>query len=55
MEQRIAVDFEQPACSTRHAWARVPVEPAPEERLALKAQIRQLLRERNRSEERRVG
>ena len=47
MEQRIAVDFEQPACSTRHAWARVPVEPAPEERLALKAQIRQWLHERN--------
>jgi len=47
MEPRIAVDFEQPACSTRHAWARVPVEPTPDERLALKEQIRQLLRERN--------
>ena len=47
MEPRIAVDFEQPACSTRHAWARVPVEPAPDEREALKEQIRQLLRQRN--------
>lgn len=47
MEPRIAVDFEQPACSTRHAWARVPAEPAPQERQALKAQIRQLLLERN--------
>jgi len=47
MEQRIAVDFEQPACSTRYAWARVPAEPAPQERLALKEQIRQLLRQRN--------
>ncbi|WP_029461529.1 quinolinate synthase NadA [Serpentinimonas barnesii] len=47
MEPRIAVDFEQPACSTRHAWARVPVEPTPDERQALKEQIRHLLRERN--------
>jgi len=47
METRIAVDYEQPACSTRHAWARVPIEPAPHERLALKAQIRHLLRQRN--------
>jgi quinolinate synthase len=34
-------------CSTRHSWARIPVEPAPEARLALKAQIRQLLEEKN--------
>ncbi|BAO81020.1 quinolinate synthase [Serpentinimonas raichei] len=47
MDPRITVDFEQPACSTRHAWARVPVEPAPDERQALKAQIRHLLRQRN--------
>ena len=43
----IRVDYEQPACATRHAWARVPVEPSPGERAALKAQIRRLLKERN--------
>ncbi|MES2188412.1 MAG: quinolinate synthase NadA [Pseudomonadota bacterium] len=47
------VEYEQPlesagaACSTRHAWARVPPEPAPDERLALKQRIRRLLQERN--------
>jgi quinolinate synthase len=48
----ISVDYEQPAeagaaCDTRHAWARVPPEPAPAEREALKERIRHLLRERN--------
>lgn len=51
----ISVDYEQPvlppasgaACDTRHAWARVPPEPTPAEREALKARIRRLLRERN--------
>lgn len=49
----IDVDYEQPAalagasCDTRHAWARVPAEPSRDERLALKARIRSLLRERN--------
>lgn len=52
----IAVDYEQPetdttgqasVCSTRHAWARVPPEPSPIERAALKERIRALLRERN--------
>ena len=41
------VDYEQPACNTQHAWARVPVEPGPAERLALKDNIRRLLKERN--------
>ena len=35
-----SVEYEQPAarraCDTRHAWARVPPEPAPAERAALK-------------------
>jgi len=53
---RINVDYEQPevaasgesgACATRHAWARVPVEPSQTERAALKERIRQLLKERN--------
>ena len=53
---RINVDYEQPvlaasgesaACSTRHAWARVPAEPLPPERAALKDKIRRLLKERN--------
>ena len=43
----IDVEYEQPACSTRHAWARVPVEPGPEERAALKDRIRRLLKEKN--------
>jgi len=52
----INVDYEQPdttlagvasACSTRHAWARVPVEPSPTERAALKDKIRRLLKEKN--------
>jgi quinolinate synthase len=51
----IDVDYEQPAesagsgsvCDTRHAWARVPPEPSPDERIALKSRIRRLLLERN--------
>jgi len=43
----IDVEYEQPACATRHAWARVPVEPAPAERAALKDKIRCLLKEKN--------
>ncbi len=46
MSTIIEVDVEQPACTTRHAWARVPEEPSPAEREALKARIRALLRER---------
>ena len=50
------VEYEQPqqdamhnagVCATRHAWARVPVEPSPPERAALKDKIRRLLKERN--------
>ena len=51
---RIAVDYEQPltaapggACATRHAWARVPAEPSPAERAALKARIGRLLKEKD--------
>ena len=58
MQDLMTVEYEQPAalleseevgatCAPRHAWARVPVEPGPAERLALKARIRQLLKERN--------
>ena len=32
---------ESGVCATRHAWARVPVEPTPTERAALKDRIRQ--------------
>src|SRR5690349_1395269 len=45
------VEYEHPlpagACDTRHAWARVPVEPPPAERAQLKDKIRRLLKERN--------
>lgn len=34
-------------CSTHHAWARVPIEPSPDERAALKDKIRRLLKEKN--------
>ena len=43
----IDVEYEQPACPTQHAWARVPVEPGPTERAELKDKIRRLLKERN--------
>ncbi|OYT88769.1 MAG: quinolinate synthase [Burkholderiales bacterium PBB3] len=52
----IAVDYDQPdtsdasvagVCSTRHAWARVPVEPTQAERAALKDKIRSLLKAKN--------
>ena len=51
----IEVAYEQPlpnanqgaSCAPRHVWARVPVEPSPTERLALKDRIRRLLKERN--------
>ena len=34
-------------CGTGHAWARVPREPGPQERDALKSRVRQLLTEKN--------
>ncbi len=34
-------------CTIQHAWARVPVEPSPTERVALKDRIRYLLKVRN--------
>jgi quinolinate synthase len=51
----IDVEYEQPeaargdgaVCSTHHAWARVPAEPGPAERDALKERIRRLLKEKN--------
>jgi quinolinate synthase len=47
MQQVIEVDVEQPSCRTRHAWARVPVEPTPDERVALQERIRRLLKQNN--------
>ena len=41
------VSYDQPSCGTARAWARVPVEPAPEERLRLREEIRALLSARN--------
>jgi quinolinate synthase len=43
MNARIHVEYEQPACSTRMAWARVPPELSQQERAALRARARQLL------------
>jgi quinolinate synthase len=47
IEPIIDVEYEQPACPTRHAWARVPAEPSPVDRAALKDKIRGLLKARN--------
>jgi len=52
---RMDVEYEQPlqeaasgsVCATKHAWARVPAEPSPTERAALKDKIRRLLKEKN--------
>ena len=49
------VEYEQPlqeatngsVCATKHAWARLPVEPSPAERAVLKDKIRRLLKEKN--------
>ena len=44
------VEYEQPdgqTCDTKFAWARVPAEPSPAERSALKDKIKRLLKERN--------
>ncbi|MDP3336891.1 MAG: quinolinate synthase NadA, partial [Rhodoferax sp.] len=48
------VDYEQPqdeasgsVCATKHAWARVPPEPGPAKRAALKDKIRRLLWQKN--------
>ena len=47
MSTLIDVEYEQPSCKTQHAWARVPVEPGPQQRAELKDNIRRLLKERN--------
>ncbi len=47
MNSVIDVEYEQPACSTKHAWARVPVEPSPDERTLLMDKIKRLLKEKN--------
>ena len=48
------VEYEQPldgsdgaVCSTKHAWAKVPPEPGPAERAALKDKVRRLLKAKN--------
>lgn len=47
MSTVIDVEYQQPACETRHAWARVPVEPGSQQRAELKDNIRRLLKQRN--------
>ena len=47
MSTVIDVEYEQPACSTQHAWARVPVESSAEQRVELKGRIKRLLKARN--------
>lgn len=46
------IEYEHPqmaqgASCSREAWARVPAQPAPQEKAALKERIKQLLKERN--------
>jgi quinolinate synthase len=43
----INVEYEQPSCATRNVWVKVPAEPTQPERAALKARIKQLLRDKN--------
>ena len=47
MSTLIDVEYEQPACKTQHAWARVPVEPGLQQRAEIKDKIRRLLKARN--------
>ena len=47
MSETLVIDVPGPVEGTRQAWARVPVEPAPGERLRLLAQCRALLAERD--------
>jgi quinolinate synthase len=47
MNAVIDVEYEQPACATKHAWARVPVEPTPAQRSVLLEKIARLLKEKN--------
>jgi quinolinate synthase len=52
LEKVINIEYERPdaqtsVCSTQHAWAKVPVEPTPSERAALKDKIKRLLKEKN--------
>jgi quinolinate synthase len=44
MQQVIRFEYESPSCSTNAAWAKVPVEPAPDERERLRAHIKALLK-----------
>jgi len=53
---RQMIEYEQPlsvagvqgaVCATKHAWARVPVEPSAVQRAQLKDKIRRLLKEKN--------
>lgn len=41
------VSYEQPSCGTASAWAKVPVEPSPQQKEQLRSDIKQLLKEKN--------
>jgi quinolinate synthase len=52
LDKIIPIEYDKPdagasTCSTQHAWAKVPQEPSPTERTALKDKIKHLLKERN--------
>lgn len=47
MNARIDVQYVQPACSTRVAWARVPPDLSQRERATLRGRARQLLTDNN--------
>lgn len=46
-ENIISIPYDHPGCSTAAAWAKVPLEPKAEEKPALIARIKQLLREQD--------
>ena len=46
-ENIISIPYDHPGCLTAAAWAKVPLEPSAEEKPALIARIKQLLREQD--------
>ena len=47
MNPLLEIIYKQPSCDTQQAWARVPQEPTPTERAALKESIKALLTARD--------
>ncbi len=46
-EKRISIAYDHPGIATAEAWARVPAQPSPEERMELISRIKRLLLEQD--------